>query len=65
MTPQELASDIRNASVELLQSRDLPVSDAMLDLLDWAAMTGFKLGSQYTLSMVRGSIAVQMAKIDK
>jgi len=63
MTPEEIVADLnaRNRSVlhDCADSAYLS-REQVLELMDSAAMQGFKLGSNVALSMVKGSLLVQL-----
>lgn len=65
MTPEEIIASLSEKNLELLESRGLPVNEGILQLLNQASMRAFKLGSDTAMSMVRGALAVELAKIDK
>jgi len=65
MTPQEIVAALEDSNRALLESRKLPVSPAMLDLMNHAAINGFKLGSSVATSMVEGAITVKLASWGK
>jgi hypothetical protein len=65
MTPQEIVEAHDVANRKLLESRNLPVSPAILELMNQASINGFALGSQMATSMMNGSLAVMLAKLKK
>lgn len=65
MTPSEIVAALDEQSRKLLESRGLPVSDGIVELLNMAGMRGFKLGSDTALSMVKGALAVKLVQLDK
>lgn len=63
MTPEEIIADLnaRNRAVLDQRDEDVPLRpEDVLALMDSAAMQGFKLGSNVALSMVKGSLLVQL-----
>lgn len=63
MTPEEIIADLnaRNRAVLDQRDDDAPLRpEDVLALMDSAAMQGFKLGSNVALSMVKGSLLVQL-----
>ena len=65
MTPEEIVNDINAKNREVLYGRDdyhnLTHED-VLALMDAAAMQGFRMGSNLALSMVKGSLLVQLTR---
>ena len=65
MTPEEIVNDINARNREALYGRDdyhnLTHED-VLALMDAAAMQGFRMGSNLALSMVKGSLLVQLTR---
>lgn len=63
MTPEEIVADLNARNRSTLYGREdldrLSVEE-VLALMDDAAMQGFKLGSNVALSMVKGSLLVQL-----
>ncbi|WP_334189771.1 hypothetical protein [Noviherbaspirillum sp.] len=65
MTPEEIVSDLNSKNRELLYVRkDFQhlTHEQVLALMDAAAMQGFRLGSNVALSMVKGTLLVQLSK---
>ena len=65
MTPEEIVAELQTKNRELLDSEknDARLSSRqVLALMDAAAMQGFRLGSNVSLSMVRGALLVQLAR---
>ncbi len=65
MTPEEIVSDLNSKNRELLYVRkDFQnlTHEQVLALMDAAAMQGFRLGSNVALSMVKGTLLVQLTK---
>lgn len=63
MTPEEIVGDLnaRNRSTLYAHEDVAQLSpQQVLALMDEAAMQGFKLGSNVALSMVKGSLLVQL-----
>lgn len=63
MTPEEIIADLNARNRAVLDQRDdeTPLRpEDVLALMDSAAMQGFKLGSNVALSMVKGSLIVQL-----
>jgi len=68
MTPEEIVSDLNSRNREVLYTRDdycHLTHDQVLALMDDAAMQGFRLGSNVALSMVKGSLLVQLTRAAK
>lgn len=65
MTPEEIVTDLNTKNRDILYARpdyQHLTHDQVLAMMDSAAMRGFKLGSNVALSMVKGSLLVQLAK---
>lgn len=65
MTPEEIVTDLNTRNREVLYARNdyhHLTHDQVLALMDAAAMQGFRLGSNVALSMVKGSLLVQLAR---
>ena len=65
MTPEEIVTDIHTRNREVLYARNdyhNLTHEQVLALMDVAAMEGFKLGSNLALSMVKGSLLVQLTR---
>lgn len=63
MTPEEIVSDLNSRNRSALYAREdfaHLTPQQVLALMDDAAMQGFKLGSNVALSMVKGSLLVQL-----
>lgn len=63
MTPEEIMADLNARNRAVLRARESgePFSaEQVLALMDCAAMRGFRLGSNVALSMVKGSLLVQL-----
>ena len=66
MTPEEIVTDINTRNREVLYSRNdyhNLTHEQVLALMDAAAMQGFRLGSNLALSMVKGSLLVQLTRV--
>lgn len=66
MTPEEIVYDINLRNRDVLYGRadyQHLTHDQVLELMDVAAMQGFKLGSTVALSMVKGALFVQMTRM--
>ena len=63
MTPHEIVAANEVSNRQLLESRNLPVSEAMLDLLGQASINGFTLGARVATSAMEA--AVMMVKLKK
>lgn len=65
MTPEEIVAELQTENRKLLDS-EKPSAALTLEqvraLMDVAAMQGFRLGSNVSLSMVRAALAVQLAR---
>lgn len=65
MTPEEIIADINTRNREALYGRNdyhHLTHEQVLALMDAAAMQGFRLGSNVALSMVKGSLLVQLTR---
>lgn len=65
MTPEEIVYDINLRNRDALYTRtdyQHLTHDQVLELMDAAAMQGFKLGTTVALSMVKGALFVQMSR---
>ncbi len=65
MTPEEIAAELNSKNRELLYGRknfDILSHEQVLALMDAAGMQGFRLGSNVALSMVKGTLLLQLAK---
>lgn len=65
MTPEEIVTDLNTRNRNALYRRDdyqHLTHDQVLELMDSAALQGFKLGSNVALSMVKGSLLVQLTR---
>jgi hypothetical protein len=65
MTPEEIVVDLNTQNRALLSAREGSGSltpEQVLTLMDAAAMKGFRLGSNVALSMVKGSLLVQLTR---
>lgn len=65
MTPEEIVTNLNSRNRETLYTRDdycHLTHDQVLALMDDAAMQGFRLGSNVALSMVKGSLLVQLTR---
>lgn len=65
MTPEEVLSELNAKNRDALYAcKDFQTLTPrqVLALMDAAAMQGFRLGSNTALSMVKGSILVQLAR---
>ena len=66
MTPEEIATEINSKNRDVLyawEDYECWTPDEILALMDAAAMRGFQLGSNVALSMVQGSLLIQLARI--
>ncbi|HVL75976.1 MAG TPA: hypothetical protein VM406_08160 [Noviherbaspirillum sp.] len=66
MTPEEIVADLNARNREALDARGHAgsfTSEQVLALMDKAAMHGFKVGSNVALSMVKGSLLVQLNRV--
>ena len=65
MTPEEIVADLNTQNRNLLTTYahgDELSTDHVLALMDAAAMRGFRLGSNVALSMVKGTLYVQLSR---
>ena len=65
MTPEEIVTDINTRNREALYGRNdyhNLTHEQVLALMDTAAMQGFRLGSNLALSMVKGTLLVQLTR---
>lgn len=65
MTPEEIVAEINLSNQAALPGRfDLQSLDAdrVLALMNAAAMRGFQLGTNVAMSMVQGTLLVQMSR---
>jgi len=65
MTPEEIIADLNTKNRSLLSVRsnaDNLTREQVLALMDAAAMQGFRLGSNVALSMVKGTLCVQLSR---
>jgi hypothetical protein len=65
MTPEEIVFDLNAKNRDALYARqdyDNLTHEQVLALMDAAAMKGFKLGSSVALSMVKGTLLVQLTR---
>lgn len=65
MTPDEIVTDINTRNRDTLYGRNdyyHLTHDQVLALMDEAAMHGFRMGSNVALSMVKGSLLVQLSR---
>lgn len=65
MTPDEIVTDLNARNRSTLYARDdygKLSTEQVLALMDAAALQGFKLGSNVALSMVKGSLLVQLSR---
>lgn len=66
MTPEEIVSDLNAKNRDALYARkdfQSLTPDQVLALMDAAAMQGFRMGSNVALSMVKGSLLVQLTRV--
>lgn len=66
MTPEEIVTEISRKNRHALSLREDFHSlshEELLELMDAAAMHGFRLGSNVALSMVQGALLVQLARL--
>ena len=66
MTPEEILADLNARNRAVLYTREDCTrlsTEQVLALMDSAAMQGFKLGSNVALSMVKGSLLVQLNRV--
>ena len=65
MTPDEIVADLNTRNRAVLYSRRDYANlshEEVLSLMDTAAMQGFRMGSNVALSMVKGTLLLQLAK---
>ena len=65
MTPEEIVTEISHKNRAALYTRQDYLSltpEQILSLMDAAAMRGFQFGSNVALSMVQGTLLVQLAR---
>lgn len=65
MTPEEIVSDLNAKNRDALYARkdfQTLTPEQVLALMDAAAMQGFRLGSNVALSIVKGSLLVQLTR---
>ncbi|WP_420476281.1 hypothetical protein [Noviherbaspirillum sp. ST9] len=65
MTPDEIVNDINTMNREALYGRvdyHNLTHEEVLELMDAAAMQGFRMGSNLALSMVKGALLVQLTR---
>jgi hypothetical protein len=65
MTPDEIVAELHAKNRDILYARNdfrNLTPEQILGLMDSAAMHGFKLGSNVALSMVKGSLLVQLSR---
>lgn len=65
MTPEEIVAEINARNREALDAHEDAgrlTREQMLVLMDNAAMSGFRMGSNVALSMVKGALLVQVSR---
>lgn len=65
MTPEEIVADINGKNCDILYAyKDCSnlSREQVLSLMNAAAMQGFRMGSNVALSMVKGSLVVQLSR---
>ena len=65
MTPEEIVNNINARNRETLYGRNdyhNLTHEEVLALMDEAAMQGFRMGSNLSLSMVKGALLVQLTR---
>lgn len=66
MTPEEIVVQLNTTNRELLYSREDHqhlTHEQVLALMNAAAMRGFRHGTNVTLSMLKGALLVQLARV--
>jgi hypothetical protein len=66
MTPEEIVTEINHNNRTALYTRQDYLAltpEQVLSLMDAAAMRGFQFGSNVALSMVQGTLLVQLARV--
>lgn len=66
MTPEEIVAQIhrenRNVLFSYSHARSFNV-EQVLELMDAAAIRGFRIGSDVALSMIQGTLTVEIARV--
>lgn len=65
MTPEEIVTEINRenrAALFTRNDREALTASQVLALMDAAAMRGFQLGTNVALSMIQGSLLVQITR---
>lgn len=65
MTLEEIVTELNAKNSEALNGRDDAdhlCQDQVLELMNAAAMQGFRMGSNTAMSMVKGALLVQMTR---
>jgi len=68
MTPEEIVNDINTMNREALYGRTdyhNLTHEQVLELMDAAAMQGLRMGSNLALSMVKGTLLVQLTRTSR
>ncbi|KRB84654.1 MULTISPECIES: hypothetical protein [Oxalobacteraceae] len=66
MTPEEIITELNSHNREVLYGMDdfhHLTHEQVLQLMDAAAMRGFRLGSNVAVSMVQGTLLVQLSRM--
>ncbi len=66
MTPDEIVTEINRKNRDALYVHDDYLAlthEQVLDLMDAAAMRGFQFGSNVALSMVQGTLLIQLTRM--
>ena len=66
MTPEEIITELNSHNREALYGMDdfhHLTHEQVLELMDTAAMRGFRLGSNVAVSMVQGTLLVQLSRM--
>ena len=66
MTPEEIITELNSHNREVLFGMDdfyHLTPEQVLQLMDAAALRGFRLGSNVAVSMVQGALLVQLSRI--
>jgi hypothetical protein len=66
MTPEEITTELHARNRDTLNTRHANqelTQDEVLALMDAAAMKGFRLGSNVAVSMIKGALLVQLARL--
>ncbi len=66
MTPEEIVAEINRANRAVLyvhKNFQALTHEQVLELMDGAAMRGFRLGSNVALSMLQGELVVRLSRL--